>query len=221
MTAKIKFPHRKMPDEIILSAPIRCYDNGGKTADRYTVVYMDQPEFLHNCFSSVGMSGKPFHPQGVGMHSIAAPGWHLGKRVKFEELPADCQKLVRQDLTPNWRDLDEFVTHYIITALWSSNDESTDNGGVPLDVNYGIEDCAPEFLAAALHDCTAFRKDAEGLLADWTDEQAGYDFWLTRCGHGAGFWDRDKEKGNEITEIIKEKYPNVDLYVGDDKKIYC
>jgi len=76
---------------------IRCYDDGGKSVDRYTVVYMDQPEG-HGHYNCVGMSAAPFHPQGVGQHSIAKVGRHLGKRIKFEDLPEDCQKMVRRDL---------------------------------------------------------------------------------------------------------------------------
>lgn len=77
---------------------IRIYDNGGKTFDRYTVVYMDYPERQHNTFAAVGMNSEPFHPQGFGQHCTAMPGRHLGKRISFEELPKDCQKLVLQDL---------------------------------------------------------------------------------------------------------------------------
>ena len=77
---------------------IRCYDNGGKTVDRYTVVYMDQPENKHNTFACVGMNAHPFSPQGFGQHCTATPGRHLGKRIKFKELPTDCQKLVLQDI---------------------------------------------------------------------------------------------------------------------------
>jgi len=79
---------------------IRCYDGGdaGRWIDRYTVVYMDQPESTPGCFTCVGMSAHPFHPQGFGQHSSAKVGRHLGKRIKFEDLPADCQKLVKMDL---------------------------------------------------------------------------------------------------------------------------
>ena len=76
---------------------VKIYDNGGKTYDRYTAVYLDQPE-SPGLFSARGMSENPFHPQGFGQYCIAAPGKHLGKRIKFEELPKDCQKLVLQDL---------------------------------------------------------------------------------------------------------------------------
>ena len=74
------------------------YDNGGKTSDRYTAVYIFQPEKAPNTFSAVGMNDKPFHPMGIGMHCTAMPGQHLGKRIKFEDLPEDCQKVIIQDL---------------------------------------------------------------------------------------------------------------------------
>lgn len=81
---------------------IRCYDNGGKTADRYTVVYLDDPETpMPHCklhYNSVGMSADPFHPQGFGQHCAAMCGAHLGKRIPFASLPNDCRKLVERDL---------------------------------------------------------------------------------------------------------------------------
>jgi hypothetical protein len=79
------------------------YDNGGTTADRYTVyyggrgsLYIDhRGDRVREC---VGMSEHPFHPQGFGQHSSGQPGKHNGKRITFDQLPPDCQKLVRQDL---------------------------------------------------------------------------------------------------------------------------
>jgi len=75
---------------------LRIYDNGGKTFDRYTVIYMDQPE--RHGYACLGMSEHPFHPQGFGQHGIAQPGRHLGRRIQFDQLPDDCQKLVQQEL---------------------------------------------------------------------------------------------------------------------------
>lgn len=77
---------------------VRIYDNGGKTFDRYTAVYMMLAESNYNTFSAVGMSENPFSPQGFGQHCTAMPGRHLGRRIKFEKLPVDCQKLIMQDL---------------------------------------------------------------------------------------------------------------------------
>ena len=77
---------------------IRIYDNGGETFDRYTVIYMDTPEG-RGLYGARGMSERPFHPQGFGMYCTAAPGRHLGRRIAFEALPQDCQRLVISDLT--------------------------------------------------------------------------------------------------------------------------
>lgn len=77
---------------------VRIYDNEGKTLDRFTAVYMTQPESQPNTFDARGMSEHPFSPQGFGCSTSATPGRHLGKRIKLNELPKDCKKLVLQDL---------------------------------------------------------------------------------------------------------------------------
>ena len=78
---------------------VRIYDNGGKTCDRYTAVYMNCPTDHNRAyFDARGMDARPFHPQGFGQFTIACPGKHLGKRIKFEDLPADCQKLIQEDM---------------------------------------------------------------------------------------------------------------------------
>lgn len=49
---------------------------------------------------------------------------------------------------------------------------------------------------------------------------AGIDFWLTRNGHGAGFWDRGLgDVGTRLT-CAAHNYGSVDLYAGDDGLIY-
>lgn len=79
---------------------VRIYDAGNSTCDRYTVVYMDEPEMAggyDNCYSCLAMSSDPFSPLGFCQHSTAMPGRHLGRRIKFTELPQDCQKALLQD----------------------------------------------------------------------------------------------------------------------------
>lgn len=78
---------------------LRCYDNGGKTADRYTVI---PPRWAKECRTSVGLfdaiaaDAQPFHPQGFGQCVTAMPGTHLGKRVHWRTLPPDVQRFARQ-----------------------------------------------------------------------------------------------------------------------------
>lgn len=128
-------------------------------------------------------------------------------------------------------ELDEFTCAYIEASLWSSNDESDDSGGKPLDTNYDVDDIAPDALTTIIADCQKFQSDNAADLAlaydlypqrEWSPEsQAGHDFWLTRNGHGVGFWDRGiGEVGDRLTEA-SNKCGEVHLYVGDDGAIYC
>lgn len=90
-------------NELVNGQRIRCYDNGGETADRYTVAYLDQPETWgtlrgsESGFSMLGMSERPFHPQGFCQHTSGHVGRHLGKRIAFASLPVDCQSAVKND----------------------------------------------------------------------------------------------------------------------------
>ena len=111
--------------------------------------------------------------------------------------------------------MDKFLTDYIETALWSSIDWDTDE---PLDALYSIDDIAPETLELMKADCSDFQ-DCNGDITFETDHP-GHDFWLTRNGHGAGFWDGDYPvHGDALTESSRA-YGSVDLYVGDDGLIY-
>jgi len=90
-------------------------------------------------------------------------------------------------------DFEMFVSAYLECALWSSTDESDDSGGNPLDDNYFVEDFTRNALRSARRDCRGFIglpgvADALASVGDWG--RHGHDFWLTRNGHGAGFWDR-------------------------------
>lgn len=115
--------------------------------------------------------------------------------------------------------MDEFTTAYIACALWSSRDEATPDGGEPMDANYSADDLAPETLASIKADCAKFQSDNARLFG-YDYACAGHDFWLTRNGHGAGFWDGSwPEHGDALTTACKA-YGEVDLYVGDDGKIY-
>jgi hypothetical protein len=114
-----------------------------------------------------------------------------------------------------------FLAAYIRAALWSTNDESDASGGEPLDQNYAVTDIAKETLDKMVIDCACFQAENQDDLEGEDEEQTAHDFWLTRNGHGAGFWDGDyeEEKGKRLTESSK-RFGEVNLYVGDDGKIY-
>lgn len=123
--------------------------------------------------------------------------------------------------------LDSFTTAYIEAALWSS----TDDNDQPLDENYGVEDIAPIALEKIILQCSEFQAEMAETLdsAECTrgtceyskNAQAGHDFWLTRNGHGAGFWDGDwSESATTLLTAESKKFGECDIYVGDDGKLY-
>jgi len=100
---------------------IRIYDNGGVanggSIDRYTVVFTGRYRYHIegyglSWFLYLAMNGAPFDPQGFCQHGesperIDWPQYsHLGKKIAFTDLPADCQNVVIQDYKAIW-DLNE------------------------------------------------------------------------------------------------------------------
>jgi len=92
----------------------------------------------------------------------------------------------------------------------------------------GPDDCdrqdAPwsdQLFAAAAADVRKFLSLTDHLdLSGITWGQLGHDFWLTRNGHGAGFWDRGLgDRGDSLTAIC-EALGEVWTYVGDDGYLY-
>jgi hypothetical protein len=101
---------------------LRCYDNGGLSgrskrgsADRYTIV---PPKHAHEyrctvkngwthgtanrcLFTAIGSSADPYWAQGIGLVTTAMPGPHLGKRIKWDDLPKDVQTFAR-DVFPEY-----------------------------------------------------------------------------------------------------------------------
>lgn len=122
---------------------------------------------------------------------------------------------------------DAFVQAYMVAALWSSTDEN----GEPLDALFSVDDISPATAQKMRSDCEDFIQANAALLdayctamknEQWSGEaRAGHDFWLTRCGHGAGFWDRGLGLIGECLSSAAKVYGNVDLYVGDDGQIYA
>ncbi|AMX93679.1 MULTISPECIES: hypothetical protein [Mesorhizobium] len=122
---------------------------------------------------------------------------------------------------------ESFFNAYLATALWSS----TDGDGNPLDAKYGPEDIDGETLDGMLADCNEFyRTHSDAIQCNGVtfgpdfdqDGRAGHDFWLTRCGHGSGFWDGDwpEPQASRLTDAAKA-FGNVDLYIGDDGKVHA
>ena len=86
------------------------------------------------------------------------------------------------------------------------------------------EDIDPNSLIQAYLDIKKFIMTAGSIAISETLEendkfQLGMDFWLTRNRHGAGFFDRNYDNEQQLT-IAAQNLKEVDLYIGDDNKLY-
>ncbi len=132
-------------------------------------------------------------------------------------------------------DVDAVLRGYIDAMLFSSNDESDDSGGEPLDRKYSSSDIASDSKRKMRGDVVKFLRANKKAISEYVEhrehnsnegsvwEYLGHDLWFTQNGHGVGFWDRDyggrDDIGERLTNACKklgERYP----YVGDDGKVH-
>jgi len=114
-------------------------------------------------------------------------------------------------------DIQKILDHYVICALWSSTNEEDE----PLDSFYTIDDIDTDTLSRMREDIMDFVESNKELLVSsgQSEEMIGYDFWLTRNHHGAGFWDRGLGNiGEELTKVCYS-YGSVYLYISDNGKV--
>lgn len=139
------------------------------------------------------------------------------------------EAIKRDDL--DFEDLDAFTQGYIEAMFFTSTGDP-DDGDLE---NAAFADLAPETLTTIIADCAAFqavpayaamkdakRRNRDGLGSrDHNATQAGRDFWFTHNGHGVGFWDGDwPEPHASDLDRASKAFPSVDLYRGDDGKLY-
>lgn len=123
-------------------------------------------------------------------------------------------------------DREAFAGAYVAAALWSECDDE----GLPLDIQYTSDDIDPDSLRDARMEAMAWYDANHNLWAAATYEyrgsinmygpgQAGHDFWLTRNGHGAGFWDRGLEN-SDLLSVLARGMGEANLLIGDDGRLY-
>lgn len=90
-----------------------------------------------------------------------------------------------------------------------------------LDAAYVTARCTCGFSIKPTYSAHGHAASCDVYRAGEYDESgAGHDFWLTRCGHGAGFWDRGLgEVGDKLTNAA-QVFGECHLYVGDDGRIH-
>jgi len=118
--------------------------------------------------------------------------------------------------------VDTVTNSYLEAAVWSSLDHNIvdEHGNSPdLSERYRISDFTDESYDKAKADCKRFLELLKATPCDgctdlyeaaiWMtcESEVGHDFWLTRNGHGAGFWDGDyDEYGDAICEVLYAEF---------------
>ncbi|MFW5871481.1 MAG: hypothetical protein ACOCUT_00090 [bacterium] len=119
----------------------------------------------------------------------------------------------------------DFFQGYIDCALWAeSADIEPELDESFADCGFSVISLTEETRKKMEDDCEKFLQKAENLLDEEKNVRkdnfrfdiAGQDFWLTRNGHGAGFWDGGWHYGKELTEIANE-FPECTLYLIGNK----
>lgn len=110
------------------------------------------------------------------------------------------------------RNIEVIAQHYLMAVLFTEcGPDAEFSGDDPM---------SQKALDSITADCAEFVKRAGDLLCDdWSDEQTGHDLWLTRNGHGAGFWDRGLTNGDNLS-VIAHTMGTRSLYLGDDGFLY-
>lgn len=116
--------------------------------------------------------------------------------------------------------LDPFTRGYVEAALWTSTHEKDGRDDVPMDRDFSATDVAPETLEVMAAECRVFQETNRPLFGGRSSE-AGHDFWMTRNGHGSGFWDGDwpSYEGNVLSEAAR-RAGGYTLFIGDDGLVH-
>lgn len=126
-------------------------------------------------------------------------------------------------MTTKLSELDKFLRGYLEAAFWTNDDDAPSGDYAETDrPDMMMEKLSSEAFDRAKLDCENFQRICKIQLSDaGTPEQNGHDFWLTRNGHGSGFWDRGyHEKTAEILTKESKNFGETDLYFGDDGQLY-
>jgi len=89
---------------------LACYDNGGKTLDRYTVeftrLYPGQNEYDQHHVYYITMSANPGHAQGVFQHGLLPCEEYNrtknGAEIAFTDLPEEGRRAVLEEYSQYW-----------------------------------------------------------------------------------------------------------------------
>lgn len=105
------------------------------------------------------------------------------------------------------KEMETMLDAYYETMFWAEQDTLTELGLWELELSEAAKDKSKT-------DCEKFLALLDDELINSLDlAQVGHDFWLTRNGHGAGFWDGDYSEEQESALMLAvSHFQTVDFY---------
>jgi hypothetical protein len=189
------------------------------------------PYLYHDYLHEISQCKSPNNSPEDAKELEVLEAWIKMKSLEYspEELSPEAKEHEEDlgsinDNGPDELMINNILNGYLNTALWAT---SSAEGN--LDDFYSVEDFSKEAKQKARADVEKFVSMAEAdinkILSGFWDtakmETIGHDLFLTRNGHGAGFWDGDYEEeiGKNLTNISKSM-GSADAYIGDDNRIH-
>lgn len=108
---------------------------------------------------------------------------------------------------------EEVLNSYLECLLWTNEEMG----------ELTIHDISEELKSSSMVDILVFianinrTNEAIEEANSYNESELGHNFLLSRNGHGAGFFD---DNNDILQNICRNKFKEVDAYVGDDNKIY-
>jgi len=105
------------------------------------------------------------------------------------------------------------LKNYIEAAIWTEEENNNLEGAT-------MEYVHDDSIIDSWQDVKKFILMAGSLLDGMDSEQIGHDLWLTRNGHGTGFWDRGLGEVGEALTKLASSMGGKNLFWGEDGKIH-
>lgn len=199
------------------------YDRRGAFMGRYSSPSDVKPEGKITLWP-VYLDGQGYDDNGA-YWGVGTPLWcaedESGDYRQFARAGSYVEAQAALGLSPSQlardygKEFSLFLKSYLEAVLFTETDTSEDeeSEGEPLDSRYTIGDFEVSSWDEAERDCRAFLSRLLGgaplsrVLTPDNMAQAGHDFWLTRNGHGSGFWDRPAAtyagQGDALADIAR------------------
>jgi hypothetical protein len=104
-------------------------------------------------------------------------------------------------------EIQEMADAYIEAALFTADEEIIPSKPGEFDPGPYLPRISKDMKKEAIAVCSAFYSANTADLANYPALSAGIDLWLTRNGHGCGFWEADhcaKEEGERLTASARK-----------------